>query len=159
MAIKKTTPEFDALAGMLSEVKNETDRSLALVVSAWLDDALEHYIKSTMVDDAETLKNLFATDRALGTFSAKINLAYALGLIPKVTASDLHSIRDMRNRFAHERGPITFADQSMKDRCRALAIIESVNAASADAITETRSQFLFGSLLHAAYFLTASSAA
>ena len=45
---------------------------------------------------------LFENDRGLGTFSAKINIAYRLGLIDKVLKRALHIFRKIRNGFSHQ---------------------------------------------------------
>jgi len=58
--------------------------------------------------DDEKADLLFRYGGAAGTFSAKLKLAYALGLIDTETYKDLQGIRDVRNAFAHPRGFLHF---------------------------------------------------
>jgi DNA-binding MltR family transcriptional regulator len=51
---------------------------------------------------------LFAPSGPLGTFSAKINLAYHLEVIDDRIRSQLHDLRELRNACAHSHHPISF---------------------------------------------------
>lgn len=53
------------------------------------------------------------TGAALATFSAKINLAYAMGLISQEEAKDLHAMQKIRNAFAHS-VKTTFEDSKVQ---------------------------------------------
>src|SRR5664279_1524149 len=104
MAKKKTVPPLtDYLGIVVSEVQTETDRGAALIVSAWLDDALDTFLQSRVIDDSKVVAALFGINQPLATFSSRINLAYAFGFIGKASYSDLHIVREVRNQFAHER--------------------------------------------------------
>src|SRR5829696_108003 len=108
MAKKKTPPVLDEFLDKFRETVNETDRGKALVLTAWLDDALEQFLRTRVVQEKKLIENLFDQDRPLGTFSARINVAYAFGLVSEGVYRDLHAIREIRNRFAHERNLISF---------------------------------------------------
>jgi hypothetical protein len=56
----------------------------------------------------------------LGSFSARIELCYALGLSPKQVRRDLILIRKIRNDFAHQAKTLTFDDPGIADRCAEL---------------------------------------
>ena len=68
----------------------------------------------------EKKKRLFRPEGPLGSFSARIDLAYALGLIGKKAARDLHLIRKIRNDFAHDPKTIMFDDDRVAKRCSEL---------------------------------------
>lgn len=51
----------------------------------------------------------------LGTFSAKIDLAYRIGLIRLDERSSFHLIRKIRNEFAHSSEEINFESTVIKD--------------------------------------------
>jgi DNA-binding MltR family transcriptional regulator len=53
----------------------------------------------------------------LGSFSAKIDTAYCLGLLSEDEYGDLHSIRHIRNDFAHKLTGLAFEYRSIADRC------------------------------------------
>jgi hypothetical protein len=44
----------------------------------------------------------------MGSFFASIELGYALGLYGNLLRDDLHTIRTIRNAFAHAMKPLTF---------------------------------------------------
>lgn len=52
----------------------------------------------------------------MGTFSAKIDLAYRIGLISLDEKSSFHLIRKIRNEFAHSSEEISFESDIIKDR-------------------------------------------
>jgi hypothetical protein len=58
-----------------------------------------------------------------GTFSAKILACRALGLIGEELATDLNTIRKIRNNFAHSTNVARFEDQSTVDLVRNLKLI------------------------------------
>jgi len=62
-----------------------------------------------------------AGNAPLGTFSARIKTARALGLITEDERHDLDILRDLRNAFAHEVGA-NFAERSVRDQCRSLKL-------------------------------------
>jgi DNA-binding MltR family transcriptional regulator len=63
---------------------------------------LEEYIAKKFVDDKAVAK-LFEGFGPLSTFSAKIEFAFALGLLPRHVHTDLRTIKKVRNLFAHAR--------------------------------------------------------
>jgi hypothetical protein len=86
-----------------------TDRAYAIVAAALIEDLLERLHIKHFVPPASKEDSLFAGPNApLGSFSAKIDLAYRLGFISARLCSDLHLLRKIRNRFAHEHGDFDF---------------------------------------------------
>jgi hypothetical protein len=86
----------------------ESERGAVLLGSARIDFALEKLLKSIMSPHPDGNDNLFQSDRPLGTFSAKISLAFRLSLIDKTIEHALQMTRKIRNDFAH-----SFEDQSL----------------------------------------------
>jgi DNA-binding MltR family transcriptional regulator len=91
--------------------KFNKDCGHAILAAAQLDDLLQRLLLTTMPRISNVLaKNLF--DRGpLGTFSAKIDLARALGLIDVETRSDLRTIKAIRNAFAHTQSVVHFRSE------------------------------------------------
>jgi hypothetical protein len=139
---QKPPPVLQELSGMLLELKKETDRGLALILVAWLDDALTHVLKLWMVDDEEVLKELFAIARPLSSFSSKINLAYALGMIGSDLRDDFHNARDIRNLFAHDRALIRFSSQNVGAMVRNFKITKGQLGNSPGKVKNERDLFL-----------------
>jgi hypothetical protein len=69
-------------------------------------------------------RQLFEFEGALGTFSSKIVVAYALRLIGPVTRADLDLIRFLRNEFAHSRIPFGFTTPEVRAVCDRFKIVD-----------------------------------
>ena len=80
-----------------------------MIAVSHIDDLLKGAIKYRMVnltsDDEEVLFSGFGP---LATFSARIRIAYALGIVGKKTRHDLDLMREIRNAMAHSRRAIGF---------------------------------------------------
>lgn len=63
------------------EIFGKADRSVAIVGAAILDDILGKMIRLFMVENCEDVDQLFTGMNPLSTFSARIRIAYALGLV------------------------------------------------------------------------------
>ena len=70
---------------------------------------LERMIKRLIRDDDEkTLQEMFRSSGPLGAFASKINLGFLLRFYGKKAHRELNFIKDIRNRFAHQLGAISF---------------------------------------------------
>jgi hypothetical protein len=69
-----------------------------------------------MVPNTATSDPLFDSDRPLGTFSAKIALAYRLELIDAELQQAITAIRKIRNDFAHSMRPERLANSPHRER-------------------------------------------
>lgn len=98
-------------------LRNESDRGAALMTAAYIDDRLKGLIEARLVADKKVVRHVFEFQGALGSFSARTDFAYLLGLIPKNVAQEVHRIRKIRNRFAHEAGLLTFESEAIKKDC------------------------------------------
>lgn len=121
MAKKEKIPlDVHSLRKAVARFIKQADRGTALVAAAWLDDALQARIRAAFRPDKGTADDLFRPDGPLGSFSARIKLAYLLDLIEPTARKDLDRIRGIRNDFAHERKDLRFTSPSIRDRCRQL---------------------------------------
>ena len=95
-------------------LNRESDRGVILVGTMFLDEGLEGLIRAKFQDKRRKIKGitngLFGPVGPLGTFWAKIRLAYALDLIAAYEYRDLELLRTIRNRFAHKIEAVGFAD-------------------------------------------------
>jgi len=99
----------------------ESDRGCALLAASYLDGELEALLRARLVDDAKTIETFFRPDGPLGSFSARIDMAYLLGLIGSAARRDLDLIREIRNDFGHNPSPIDFSHPAIANRCRELS--------------------------------------
>src|SRR4051812_2613930 len=89
-----------------ASITEETDRGAVLMAAAFLDEKLKELIQRRMVADKKVSRRAFEFNGPLGTFSSRIDFAYLIGLIPKNAQKDLHTIRAIRNQFAHQAAPL-----------------------------------------------------
>jgi hypothetical protein len=107
---------------LVEEMSGESDRAVAIVGAAWVEEALSDAVRPFLHAHDKSQERLFSGNAPLSTFSAKIDLARLLGIITDQIWSDLHSIRDIRNTFAHhiahktDHTKLTFATDSIKDK-------------------------------------------
>jgi DNA-binding MltR family transcriptional regulator len=116
--LPETDEELDRRRDQFFEsFEKESDRGCVLVVASVLDECLEALLRFHMLADVKEVKRavnpLFSTQGPLGSFWAKIQLAYALQLISAHTYEDLETIREIRNMFAHQYGPADFDDPAV----------------------------------------------
>lgn len=101
-------------------LSHESDRGIALMAAAFLEDQLEQLLTENLVGDSSVVKGVFSFNGSLGTFSSKIDMSYLLGLIPNNARADLDIIRRIRNEFAHDSSLIDFKTDKIKSRCENL---------------------------------------
>lgn len=101
----------------VKEFQKESDRACVILSVAMLDRALETILKARLVptgsSEDEFLEGAYAP---LSTFSARIGLAHRIGLISTKLCRDLHTIRKIRNDFAHNITGCSFEDTSVRSR-------------------------------------------
>jgi hypothetical protein len=113
---------FGELAEMAAKLKDETDRGVALIVAAWIDDALTDFVIGHLLRDEDAIEAMFGGIGPLGTFSSKIKLAYLTRMIGKSIYDNLETIRGIRNEFAHSRKDLKFSEPSINARCNNLML-------------------------------------
>lgn len=110
----KLAEDFQKFIKLLQE---ESDRGCVIVSAAMLDDILSQLLKRRLAPSLEKKDELLEDGAAAcATFSARINLAYRVGLIRASTRATLHLLRKTRNDFAHVSAPTTFDSSSVKSR-------------------------------------------
>ena len=115
-----TEADSKLFSEFLSEFQKETDRGAALVGAALIDSRLERLLLSHFADKPTAEELLNGGNAPLAGFSARITLAYTLGLITKLEFKECHTIRKIRNEFAHRIHGLTFADRKLTDLARSL---------------------------------------
>jgi DNA-binding MltR family transcriptional regulator len=114
----------------LAELDNGSDRVIGIVAGAMIDASLTDVLRkelqpnsSNHVQDVQA--NLFQADGPLGSFAAKISLAYLLGYFTQEAYADLQNFKYIRNLFAHSSEYNSFTVQRIKDRCANFKLIET----------------------------------
>lgn len=114
-------------SAIANELQHESDRGVAIVGGAWVEEELTTAIESLLHKDKKAWNNLFSTSRPLSSFSAKIDLACLLGVTTRQVTNQLHILREIRNDFAHKisvknLSPPSFQSGGIKDKCMELKL-------------------------------------
>jgi DNA-binding MltR family transcriptional regulator len=107
---KKSAEIMDSLR----VIAKRTDTAYVIVTATVLEDLLEQALLVRMRDlSNKVYARLFTGHGPLATFSAKIDLAFALQIIEQGTAIDLHAVRELRNEFAHAKSMAHFGKKEL----------------------------------------------
>ena len=95
------------------ELAGESDRSTVILMSALLEDALTLRIAQHLCfsPTEREFNDIFHFDGPLGTFSARMKIAFYFGFIEDATYEQLNLIREMRNACAHSKHQLKFTDE------------------------------------------------
>ncbi|BCM25101.1 hypothetical protein [Methyloradius palustris] len=144
----KPGPDFDAVMRLQAELKSESPRGVVLIATAMLEEALIELLLAFLIPNPSSSDTLFdGPNSPFGSFSAKIDGAYRLGLISDKFCRDLHIIRRIRNDVAHQPQRFQFEDASPKGRIESLSKSHGIYDRSPNWIKSTglpscRDQFL-----------------
>jgi hypothetical protein len=127
MNSEESAKVLERSAALLQSLKAESDRGCVLVVSSLVERALENQISRRLLPKLGREDDLIGRsgNNPISGFSAKINLAYRLGIVTKDERSVYHQLRELRNVCAHHIDQQDFSAQHFKDRTKNI-IRESV---------------------------------
>jgi len=108
------------LAAFVSELKRESDRGLALVGAALIDEKLKQTLRSFFVEGKAATKLLDQGNAPLGSMSTRINACHALGLLDDYEQCEIDLLRKIRNEFAHHTHGLTFKEHRVVGLCSSL---------------------------------------
>jgi hypothetical protein len=107
--------EKQVLCDAFADIDRSEDRAAAIVAAAFLEDHLAIALKTRLHQDEKILNDIFRSSGPLGSFSAKIDLAFLIGLCSREAHKELHTIKDIRNEFAHRGLTRDFNSQRVRD--------------------------------------------
>jgi len=100
-------------------------------------------LRAKFVAVPKFVEDLLTGQGGLSSFSARISLAYAVGLISLHAADDLHSVRRIRNDFAHRLHGLSFKTQKIASRTN-FNVLQALRDKHSEAIplpTDPRKRF------------------
>jgi DNA-binding MltR family transcriptional regulator len=118
--MQERAPEVDHLGKALSSLNAESDRGMVLVGAAIIEERLADILISFLADNDSKEKVIGRPDAPLGTYSAKLNMAHALGLIDDSERNEMDLIRRIRNEFAHKWDSVGFETDKIRDLAKQL---------------------------------------
>ena len=98
------------------QMLEERGRGAVLVGVARVDAALERLLRAGLLPTAGRNDSLFQAERPLGSFGARISLAHRMGLIETPVERTLHTLRRVRNAFAHSSDSASLTDPAHASR-------------------------------------------
>ena len=123
MSVKREKPipveQLSEDTRRLRDVLNrEADLACVVVGAAFLDAALKTLLSEKLLKSSSVTEKLL-DDRGgvLGTFSARADLAYCLGIVRKHHYNDLCVVMEIRNQFAHKHLQLAFDDAMVREKC------------------------------------------
>jgi hypothetical protein len=118
----KDREEYEFFEGL----RDTPDRVAAILAASILEERLTDALKSRWHDvkmrGEQLLDKLFSYLGPLGSFGNKIDIGFAIGLYSESTLRDFHTIRRIRNKFAHKISPRDFEAQEIKHLTSNLSI-------------------------------------
>ena len=108
------------IAAFVDELRRESDRGLALVSAALIDEKLADTLKAFFCEEYRSDRLLRAGNAPLSTFSSRIELCFALALIDKHEHQEIGILRKVRNEFAHSKHGLDFQDRRIQSLCASL---------------------------------------
>jgi DNA-binding MltR family transcriptional regulator len=107
---------------LVTLLAKQTQAGNALVIASLVEDHLEQLLVSAMRPlSNKKSKRIFESYGPLGSFSAKIDIAYAFSLIEPEVYADLRAIKDIRNAFAHAKNFQHFGSEEIVRLARKLS--------------------------------------
>ena len=99
----------DAVEGYIASLNGENDRGTIILQGSTLELLLDAAVKRQMPHlNKDESERLFGFNGPISSFSNKIRIANALGIISRQIALKFDLIREMRNACAHSREPVSF---------------------------------------------------
>jgi hypothetical protein len=126
-ALLKGDVNAATLANLEAELYGASDRARAVLLASFVENALERYLKTKLrpTFPSSDYRHIFGFEAPLGSFSAKIKVAFAFNWYGPDTLHDLDLIRELRNGFAHSRNTFEFVTPEIAAVCRELRAPDS----------------------------------
>jgi hypothetical protein len=113
----------DDVEDSIADFSNESDRGAILLAATGIEDMLEYEILNRfpgLENDEPARKRMFEQDGQIASFSKKIEMAYALGIIDRDYRKKIDVIREIRNACAHSRKPLSLQQSVLRAACEAV---------------------------------------
>lgn len=116
--------ESDSVSNLIKALGEETDRSLAIVVGAYIEQLLQDaIIKNFGITSKKKQKEVFEGPTSLlSTFSSKIIFSHITGIIDDIDKDDIYQIKQIRNEFAHSFTDASFSTEKIVQLCDKLKL-------------------------------------
>ncbi len=124
--MNKTSQRTSDWQSIVEEFQHTSDRSVVILGSSYLKNHLGRLIKCYLVDNEKCISQLLGPEAPLGTFGARIQATYGMGLISQNEYHDLTQIFHIYNEFQISIDGTKLTDDNIRSRCSALRIPREV---------------------------------
>lgn len=114
---KRITDKSQEWEELIKEFRPKSDRIVAILGAAYLKSHLGQMLENFFIDDETVSEILLKEEGPLGTFSARIKAAYALGLISPYEYHDLLIIHSVQKEFLKEMTGVKFTSDPIRLQC------------------------------------------
>lgn len=120
--MKPTALNVDDHQAMVRMFHGESDRGAAVLAGSYIENYLGTFLESKMVDRDKALRErIFGSNGPLSSFSQRIDFAQGFGFMNALACSHMHSIRKIRNHFAHHPKEASFTESPVTDLIRKIS--------------------------------------
>jgi DNA-binding MltR family transcriptional regulator len=151
----KELPSPDEMSELIGNLKQAGHRATAILGAAYLEHALESLLRAYMTEELskEEVVRLFdgAQGGILGSFSAKIRVAYAIRLLHRNPYRALLLMNDIRNVFAHSLYSVDFCTDLIVQDCKQLTTISEELADAARITADDPAIDIYASMARTLY--------
>lgn len=113
----------------LTVLRGESDRGAILVAIAILDAVFTNRLEQ-LFSRGTTTARARLIGRTLSPFSAKVDLAFCIGIIPSPVYQDIQLLNKLRNRCAHGWGNFKVTNDVIAEFIEPMAMKRALNAAN-----------------------------
>jgi hypothetical protein len=121
--ITLSTTDEATFRSALAELDQDNDRAAAIVGAVFVEESLTTLVSKRLNRNQKIIDELFRTSGPLGPFSTKIDMGFLLGLYSDAACNELHTLRRIRNEFAHQHAR-DFTYQRIRDLANNLIVAE-----------------------------------
>ncbi len=107
-------------------LNSEKDLSAILVATSYIEASLGAILERKLIRSTVSEKMLDVRGGVLGTFSARADMCYTLGIINKPLYKDLITIANIRNEVAHHYLELDFNHPKIRELCDELAYVKTL---------------------------------
>lgn len=91
------------------QLRGESDRSALILVGGQLEQIVLYRLQKAMPAlNSDERARMFDFEGPVGTFSSRIRLSHALGIVDRADRRRLEIVKELRNAAAHAHCPISF---------------------------------------------------
>jgi DNA-binding MltR family transcriptional regulator len=131
--LSRKLPASPEIEKIMESLKDDTDLSIAIIASAIVEASLEKLlIQKFECKDSSLIGQIFLNKGPLTDFHSKIIIANAFGILTSPLANELHSIKSIRNAFAHSTSALSFDNELIKTEIDSLKMLGSIRGVEVD---------------------------